>query len=608
MSVPGASATYRALLKHAMRPRQERVLFLAAIGTHLLMCIALGSPRALWRGPVGVGSGVLTVLVVLPTLLERRARLIYAPEPVAYTATSRGGHALALLRTRAVWTRAGQLAARAALAAAVYAATATHTYGWHTRWAPSVYIASHDAYYVNEMLLLLLWTAAWAGAVFGLYQAWTTPRACWEVPAFDPDWVVHPRGLRERTMSELGARIPRALLLVPVLSAPYALYVAFRDVFWAGVLRLVGVESWVRPWLVPSFRVAFRPWYTAWVLVPVCAFVLMLLTLVYTLFDVYWTQPLPLLSPQTRDPNATLLGGLNDPHPFFAAHAFSELARSAMYDPERRRVLFDDVQRVHGRPVAWTEVCAACVHRLDAFVPRKAPQQASHTQSEAPPPATPGVWQALAQTRAPREAAPPAEVRAAPPRADTPLFCIVRITSWALGALAKAAFAAVPSDAKHALLPQAVHLAFAAPSPRLVLDTDLLAQRAVVCWAALSLHYLAEASLKEDQYGSVQKDVPRMATALLGAHARLQSLRTRAEHAAVDADNQLVREAHMVRSALREAGADAATFSTSYAPFLHELQTTWHRTYAVLDRTLDQGARHIVQTFAPYGIDAQDRM
>lgn len=605
MPAPAPGATYRTLLKQAMRSRQERILFLTALATHILLSIALFSVRALARPVVAVGTVALVALVALPTLLERRTRLIQAPKAIAkQPPSSRGAHLLDVVRAPEVWGRALRHALRAALGAMLYAGTATHAYGWACAVAPTVFVESHQAYYINETFLVLLFTAAWAGALYAVSDAWRTPRACWDVPAFDPDVVVRPTTLRERTLSTLGRRVPHAWLLAPVLVVPFLVYVLVRDAFWASVLRIVGVQTVVRPYIVPSFRVMFRPWHMLATVLPVALLLLTLFAVVYTLFDVYWTHPLPMLSARARDPNAALLGGLNDVHPFFVAHAYSELARIALYDRQRRAVLFDDVQRLHGRPVAWNGVYSACIYRLDALL-KEAPKK--EAQREAPPQAAaprPSVWRALADAPAPKPAEKKAPAPApAPPAADTALFKFVRIAAYGVHAALRALLRLIPSDAKHALLPQALHLAFAAPSPALVLDAELLAPRAVVCWAALAMEHLVDASLSEDKYGSVQKDIGRVVQALLHAHERLQTLRRSVERQALDADNQLVREAQVVRGALKEAGADAATFSTSYAPFYNELQTTWHVAYATLDTALSQSAQRIVQTFAPYGFE-----
>ena len=59
MPAPAPGATYRTLLKQAMRSRQERILFLTALATHILLSIALFSVRALARPVVAVGTVAL---------------------------------------------------------------------------------------------------------------------------------------------------------------------------------------------------------------------------------------------------------------------------------------------------------------------------------------------------------------------------------------------------------------------------------------------------------------------------------------------------------------------------------------------------------------------
>lgn len=626
-----AGGTYRALLKHAMRPRQERVLFLSLLATHLLTCAALAAPHALVRPSVAAGSLVIVGAVLLPLLFARRHRLIYAPHaPAGAPGTQHAAPALALLRTPAVWHHIARSALAALGLAVLFAGIATHVHGGASALAPRIYVASHRAYYVNETLVVTAFVAACAGAALGWSEARATPPACWHVPAFDPDAVLHPVTLRVRVARTLGARLPRALATLPWLAAPLALYVVGRDAFWSALLRVVGIDTAVRPWVVPSFRVPFAVSTLVVAMLPVLVLVVVLLTTVHTLFDVYWTHPFAYLpTAQARDPNAALVAGLGDAHPFFAAHAAAELARIALYDKARRTALFDDVQRLHGRPAAWDAVAKACLARIDAFVVEADAKADAKPAGPAAKPAGPAaaaakpastaeaarsapanVWAALAQAPAAAPAAAPATAPAVAPAPATisstsapAVYKVVRVASYAATTLGRHVVRAIPADAKQALVPPSVRVALTTASPTRVLDAELLAPRAVVCWSALALARLVEASVAEDRYGSVQKDVRRVVHALLRAHERLQRVKQRAERAALDADHEVVREARIVQSALHEVGADAASFSTSYAPYFHALQSAWQTRYAMLDAALGEGAQQIVQTFAPYGLE-----
>ncbi|PKI83600.1 hypothetical protein MVES1_002825 [Malassezia vespertilionis] len=604
-----SSAPYRALVKQAMRPRQERILFLATLTAYTLLCASILSPRALFSHGVAIGTALWVVLIVLPMLLRRRTALIFhAPRHFKPGYTSRGAHCVSLLRSTYVWREMSLHAAFAVASAVCIAATATHTFGWDAALAPMHFVASHGTYYIQESFLVFLLHAAFIGAVFAFCEAARTPAGCRNLPPFDPAVVMHGGvSLRVRFFGVLAQRISRTFLLPLSTLLPFALYVLCRDAFWERVLQLVGIESILRRFVVPSFRTPFHPMLVfVRVLLPVAA-ILALFVTTYTLFDVYWSHPLPILSDRARDPNAALLAGLNDTQPFFAAHAFSELARIALYDPKRRKIIFDDVQRQHGRPVAWTGIYLACTHALDNFLKGETKRVPLQPKRDAPSSQPATIWQALAQP----PAKAPEQLRnalplAAPTQTGVSLVQIVHMTLCIAGAVAKRMWSMVPSDAKHALVPQALALFFAAPSPALELNDRLMAQRAFVAWSAIALNHLAQASITEDRYGCVQNDLGGMVQSLVGAHERLLGVQRHIELTALDADNQLVREARVVRNALEQAG-DAATFSTAYAPCYNELQSTWQASYATLDTMLSGSARQILHTFAPFGVESVDR-
>ncbi|WFD31914.1 hypothetical protein MSPP1_002956 [Malassezia sp. CBS 17886] len=580
------SLAYRDLLRAAMRPRQERILLLLVMATYLLLGAALASASAFAR-PSVVLFALPIVAAVYSALVDRRTRLVGRQPPPPPVSTTYGAQLLALARCGETWSFAGVYACLALVVVLVFSLAATHLRGWSNAVAPRIYVPAHCAYYVNETWLLLLGLGAATGFVYALDLQVRRGIACRALPPFDPR-IVRERDvtIRQRCTAALPAALARALLVLPVAAAPLAVYVRTRDALWGLVLRLVGVQTVARRLVVPSFWVPFHPAGVLAAAAPALVLFVVLVETMQTLFDVYWTQPFSDLSLRSRDPNVALLGGMNDPHPFFSTFAFAELARIALFDKARRQLLFDDVQRLHGRPVAWTGVYTACMGVLDACFPR-----APHRPVRTP-------------TRAPDDAAE--KHAAAAPRVDaplsaTPLFPLLRMALWLLGTAAHSLWTHMSRDAKHALVPQAVHLAFFAPSPRLLLRAEIGTARVRVAWTALALEHLAEASITEDRYGFVQNDVPRILARLLDADERLMEVRRRIEAVALQADNQLVREIRVLRGALAEAGSEA-TISTSYAPFYSELQTAWMDEYATLAAALGTGTRHLAQVFAPYGV------
>ncbi|WFD41531.1 hypothetical protein MPSI1_000161 [Malassezia psittaci] len=630
-----AGESYRNVVKQAMRPRQERILFLTVIATHIILSCSMMSLRAFFHLWTLIGSLIVVGLVLLPQLLERRHRLIHSPEPYkALQSFTRLGHYAELGRMPYVWFQMAQTGGAAAGFIVLYAGLRTHMTKWNTELAPSIYIASHKAYYVNETLLIAVYIGAWTGALFAWSELVSTPTACWNVPAFDPETVISPESLRNRTMKNLLSRIERVWWIVPSSFLPLTTYVLLRNLFWSAIIRVVGVDTAVRPYLVPSFRVGFRPMHIGIVVLVPVLMIVTLFTVTNTLFDVYWTHPLRILATsQAKDPNMTLIAGLHDPHPFFSAHAYCELARIAMYDKTRRKMLFDDVQRQHGRPIAWNAIAKVCEQKIsqllvnqegtkvtnessrmstvDSKTNTEGSLQAIAPQSTAHKANVTNVWTALAQPASisssgdanPKSVTSGASVPAPAPGSGPSLYRLLRIAQYVAGALLRRVYAMIPNDAKHALVPQTIQCAFTACVPEIVLDTELLATRATVCWAALALEHFVDASLTEDKYGSVQRDISKIIQTLLRAHQRLQHTKQHVERAATEADHALIREARVIRGALQQVDADASTFSTSYAPYFHQFQTSWLRRYAMLDTALSHSAQQIVHTFAPYGIE-----
>lgn len=581
-----------------MRPRQKRIYFLAWIVTYATLA-ATQAPTAPLRSFVLLGSVGLVLFVVLPLLLFRRTHLIRAIPPRTPHCVSRASLVAHLVRADDAWQAVALHAALGASVALQCAVLQVCLRGWSAMLSPMRYIEAHHAYYVNESFLGVLSLGTMIGAAYAMAYLLLVPGARRGVPPFESKAL--GRSLRTRCIAALQHHIPRALMLLVLVPLCLVIYSLVRDAYWSAVLRVVGVETSVRRFLVPSFRVPYAPGAMCLHALPVVVVLLVLFEVTHTLFDVYWTHPLCAIPPRWPDPLTALLGGLHDAHPFFSTQALGELAHWAQCEPARRHALFEDVQQQHGRPMAFSSVATACRRALHALAPAApAASESSAAQPSAPAPPTKlstSVWHRLAApaeaSTAPTAAAPATPTPAALPRATA----LVRTLGYVLSAL----WARLPAEAQHVLFPQTLYSAIAAPAPSLWLDAHLLDDRARACWAAQVLQHLVLASLAEDKYGSVQPHVPSLIPTLAQAHERLLTVRRRAEAMAMEADTHLVREAQLVRGALAAAGADAnaATFPPSLAPFQHEMQRAWEA-YACVDYDISTALRRIVQAMAPY--------
>lgn len=597
---PGSpAATYRALVKEAMRPRQKRIYILAWVATYVALVATQGVASPL-RGWIVASSVHLLLFVVLPLVLLRRTHLIQANPSRVPRCVSRAELVAHLARADDAWQAVALHAFLGAVIALDCAVLQVLLRGWSAPLAPMRYVDVHHTYYVNETFLVTLAFSTALGATYALGYLFLVPGARRGVPPMDPDALGRP--LRTRCLSALSYHVTRALVLLLAVPLAILIYSVVRDAWWSAVLRVVGVETSVRRFLVPSFRVPYTPGVLSVQALAVAAILLVLFEVTHSLFDVYWTHPLCAIPPHFHDPHTTLLGGLQDAHPFFSTLALAELAHWAQHEPQRRRALFEDVQQQHGRPVALASIALVCRRALDALAaPTTAPQRPPTPPAAKPLAAAPAataptsVWHRLAVPAEAAASPASASTAASPalPRAYAPLRTLWYVVSTLWSCL--------PTEAQHVLFPQTLYSALVAPAPALWLDAHLLQDRARACWAALVLQNLVLASLAEDTYGSMQPHIPALIQALTHAHERLMAVRRRAEAMAVEADTHLVREAQLLRGALAAAGADAtaATFPPSLAPFQHAMQQAWE-SYACVDVATSSALRSIVQAMAPY--------
>ena len=634
------SATFRALTKRAMRPRQERILFLSTVASYLLLAASLLSPRALWQPCVLLGTLCLVVCVVLPLLLMRRTHLIHSTpaNELDRVPISRAAYARHILLAGDVWSSLGMHAVLGVFTVFIYASTAVCLQGTQkTALSPIRYVDVNQAYYVNETFLVTTASAACLGSLYAACSMLCFKGARRGVPPFDARHLGMP--LYVHAMDALSSHIVRTLPVLCVWPVFFCVYAMVRDSFWTTVLRITGVDTVVRQAIVPSFRVPFHAWSMFASAVPVLVLMMVLMEVIHTLFDVYWTHPLPSIVSAYKDPITALLGGLTDNHTFFSTHAFAELTRLAKHDKAFRLAVYDDVQRLHGRPVAFPAISQACIRALDALAPapeakiNSAAQQplpsakasglatanpdaaaaaaaaAASKASRSPPPTSLSssrfnIWQTLASRPASTSSSantsnPDASSASSKPLTSAPPTSAP--SAAFLGkSLAQTVWKWIPSEAKHVLFPHTIHAALFAPESTLLLDTTLYLDAPRACFAAMAMESMVLASLTEDKYGSVQHQVQGLVEALSRAHTRMERVRQSAESLAVHADSQHVRDMSVWRGALADAGSDAAaTFGPAFAPFFTEMQMAWSA-YMCLDSALSRATRRITETFAAF--------
>lgn len=569
-AVVAPADTFRALVKRAMRPRQQRILFLCTIAAFL--GLTLGTPVLTWQHPCRAlaASLALVAWVMLPVLLWRRSSLLHGTWRPEGAPVSRAAYTYHVLPGTPVSVHA----LVGALAVVLYAALCAPTL------AVMQFVPAHRAHYVNETFIVALVGGTIMSGAYAVAAALCMRGARRGVPP-SPVRFADAR-LYEHALTALATHVPQAVIGAAVLwPLCIAAYCLSRDTLWTMVLHVTGIDTPLRRWIVPSFRWTFRPWHLLVSTWPAVVLPVGLLEVAHTLFDVYWTHPLESITASYKDPMTALLGGLHDPHPFFSTHALIELARRARHDAAFRRVVFDDVQA--GRPPALASMLHACVRALDAVAPppAPAPMPPAPTTAAAAAPTRPRLW----HTVSPAPSAPHTNVPPAPRPTPAALARTILRQAWSL----------LPPEARHVLFPRTLHWALWAPTPSLALDAQLASCVPRAFWAAEAAAAWMLASLTQDTYGVAQHHTAAVVDALARAHARLERVRTDVERRAIEADSEHVRDVAAWRGALADTGA-AAAFGPSSAPFFTEMQASW-QAYAPADAALSRALRQIVESF-----------
>ncbi|KAI1471148.1 nucleoporin protein Ndc1-Nup [Daldinia caldariorum] len=243
------------------------------------------------------------------------------------------------------------------------------------------------------------------------------------------------------------------------------------------------------------------------------------------------------LSAESKDPNGSLLNGLQSKKPRISAFAMWELALITRDFDIRRRSIFEDIDRKDG-PM-WSQIYATCMgtirsveQRIDEYGKPPAPPPTQPTTAPpqpqtrvVPPPKTDDVWAPVPSSRGFRSSLGKFVTNVATSPGKTPAE--VYLPEAKKKAL-EATEHLLTKEQKEALSPegitsfaQTIALRFLSLPTVGVLFQQLFSRRltstvlgqpygelSIYVNAAYALSKLAVSSLAEDKYGNVQRDVP----------------------------------------------------------------------------------------------------
>lgn len=179
---------------------------------------------------------------------------------------------------------------------------------------------------------------------------------------------------------EIGTRATGMAILGPVV---YALFI--RRAAWSCSLYFAALL-----WDVPASQLSYIPPYHYSLILRSLTSGALLITLwefSNAIFSAYLTlEPMKREQPLTgesKDPNASLLNGLKAKREVIRTFAFCELALISQRFPARRKAIFADIDRPTGS--AWTQIMTLCVGNILAISNRIAEFQNPTTKSVAPP-------------------------------------------------------------------------------------------------------------------------------------------------------------------------------------------------------------------------------
>lgn len=606
-SIPQAQlpTAYRDVIKLALRPRQSRAFTLAATAWHVFLTSALlRTPLSLMSPLTLLVSLVSFGLGIMPLLARRKRSAAKATTPPTRLPSSKADQLTTALKDPITLGLITQHTIAFVVLALGYAALLTAKGG---SWGPQVWVESHGSFYLNERFLFLLGHSSILAVVYTIFFRLLPSPSFASTPLFDPITLTNPSiTIKTRVVNLFTSRIPSTALLALLTSLiSTTFYSLIRIRLWTAVLLLTGTRSFVRRLFVPSFRVEFGIFEVAlrstlFSVAAVCA-----VETSYLLLDVYLTHPLAPVSKLAKNPNKLLLDGLEEKVLFFQNHALGELARLGLGDKEAREGIYRDV---NAEP-AWGRVRDRCLGLLAEqkdFIVRRG--VVPTTQAKAVPqqkptaqPVKSTIWDQLAagSTSTPSQTTPSTATPATTPSAATAKPALLSTTTIqsALTTILSTLWKALPSDAKHVLFPPRRRRYLLLPSPSSLVS--LISRDAARTISSTHiLKSLLIHSLNEDPYGTVQKDIKRILTALVDLDCEVRRLGMELEQQAIATDKDLQEKSE------GEGGKkDMSEAASSKGETSEELRREWRRSGAEeVERVLTGSIREVLDTFGGFDL------
>ncbi|KAF9088678.1 Nucleoporin NDC1 [Mortierella sp. GBA35] len=291
------------------------------------------------------------------------------------------------------------------------------------------------------------------------------------------------------------------------------------------------------------------------------------------------------------DPNACLISGLKvdgsntTPETLLTFHAFQELAHLAAHSPARRRDIFGDAG---SSPSSWTQISSHCMEVLNKAAKRINTVPAKPSKTSAPtagsgnlgttvrrrlPPGQGGAFESnifrptkhdhfFDSLKGPSTEEILAKSRAEAEKDAKDADKKATVVSKPKDRLELIAFRWISNKAKELALkyPDIQRHLSVIPEKEILRSTEDLH---LILWAFQSLARLVTASYGEDNYGVVQKDIPKVLETMLGLLMTLESflltegasakLQSNKYSAHVDAQKLTIRRAYAMVQALKTA-------------------------------------------------------
>ncbi|KAI8871342.1 hypothetical protein GQ42DRAFT_162079 [Ramicandelaber brevisporus] len=312
--------------------------------------------------------------------------------------------------------------------------------------------------------------------------------------------------------------------------------------------------------------------------------------------ELSWTRILP-VSALSLSSNDCLANGLSIPSALASnsdelnssvaeAHAFRELAHIARYDPTRRKVIINDIDRPasRGGPL-WSQIANSCINEIGAIVTELRSSNRPPAPVPAPAPASePVAISASASTTSPKNPAPsdksvPTTATTATTTATANSVNPTLLRTHQPSALYSFARATVaPGSATLTNNPQPTpgqelsivaivvdsiysgiwHLLYAVAGligltselslrkhelnaaarrfTTLVKFDNIFSRSPLAVWSCQALGLFTAASVSEDLYGSVQNDLPRIIGSLIDLHETTSEVASRSHRTVRELD------------------------------------------------------------------------